>query len=172
MKTFLAWVIANIGGVMLVPVFIIYEILLFTGHLFIGTETDFVSMAILLPILIVLLYGILGGSPSKGFIGDLMNCICMAIVYILTYFIMDSPEYSFLTIYFWGIIPAAIIALLAAGFTAVNMDEVVSRRMMYINSQAEMFEVTLLYTFNRFVATFSAIGYVFLMIALYNKYSM
>ncbi len=85
---------------------------------------------------------------------------------------MDSPEYSFLTTYFWGIIPAAIIAILAAGFTAINMDEVVSRRMMYINSQADMFEVTLLYTFNRFVATFSAIGYVFLMIALYNKYSM
>ena len=46
MKTFFFFFLANISGVMLVPVIIIYEILLFTGHLFIGAEANFVNMAI------------------------------------------------------------------------------------------------------------------------------
>ena len=64
------------------------------------------------------------------------------------------------------LIPSAIIAIAVAVFTAKNMDEVVTRRMLYRNSNSSMFEITAKYTFNRFSTSFFYISCIILFLLL------
>ena len=57
------------------------------------------------------------------------------------------------SVFLWGAIPVLIIAISVAIFTAMNMNEVIDMRMLFTSSNAEMFEITALYTFDRFIAT-------------------
>ena len=57
------------------------------------------------------------------------------------------------TVFLWTGIPVLILAIVVAVFTASHMEEVVDLRMFFTNSDAELFEVTISYTFDRFVAT-------------------
>lgn len=172
MKTFLAWLIANICGIVDFFIIVIFEIFLFKEKIPTG-EADIASLAIMGPFLILSFHGIAGGMPSKNFTGDMINLCILILEYILAWYLWEnSPNFPFLTIYVWGSIPSLIIALITAIFTANNMDEVVSRRMLYRNSNANIFEIKLLYTFNRFIAVFSAFSYIFLFISLLKKFSV
>ena len=53
-----------------------------------------------------------------------------------------------------------IVALAIGIYTAINMDDVVSRRMLYVNSDVDMFDMTLKYSLNRFMAAFVYISWV------------
>ncbi len=171
MKIFFSWLIANIGGVVDTLIIIIFEVLLFKGHINHG-ETDMTGLAIAGPFLIIMAHALLFGSyPSKNILGDIFNICILILGYVIIWFgWKNNPSNVFMSIYFWGIIPSLVLAVITAVFTANNMDDVVSLRMLYVNSDADIFEETLLYTFNRFVAVFSASSFVFLCIALLNKF--
>lgn len=172
MKTFLAWLIANICGIVDFFIIVIFEIFLFKEKIPTG-EADIASLAIMGPILILIFHSLVGGMPSKNFAGDMFNLCILILEYIFVWYLWKNvPEYATLSICAWGSIPSLIIALITAIFTANNMDEVVSRRMLYRNSNANMFEIKLLYTFNRFIAVFSAFSYMFLFISLLKKFSI
>ena len=52
-----------------------------------------------------------------------------------------------------------VVALAIGIYTAINMDDVVSRRMLYVNSDVGMFDMTLKYSLNRFMAAFVYISW-------------
>ena len=52
-----------------------------------------------------------------------------------------------------------VVALAIGIYTAINMDDVVSRRMLYVNSDVSMFDMTLKYSLNRFMAAFVYISW-------------
>lgn len=169
MKTFLSWFIANICGIVDFFIVIVYEILLFKEVIPLPEGADLASMAIG-GLLIPLFHGVLvGGYPFKNIIGDIFNIGILVFGYLIAFTSTEDSEISFLSVYAWGIIPSLTLAIIIAVFTANNMYEVVSRRMLYVNSNSNMFEVKLLYTFNRFVAAFSASSFAFLCISLFKK---
>ena len=55
----------------------------------------------------------------------------------------------------------------SADFTAVNMDEVVSLRMLYVNSDVSMFDMTLKYSLNRAMTTFGYLSWAVFCTAAY-----
>ena len=61
-----------------------------------------------------------------------------------------------------------VVALAIGIYTAVNMDDVVSRRMLYVNSDVNMFDMTLKYSLNRFMAAFVYISWTGLWTAGYS----
>lgn len=166
MKTLIAWLIANIGGVTAVLLFAVYEILLLCGAVTKPDDTaDFWKMSLVGLAAISICCELFGGIQGSKSSTDVANLIIMAAVY---YFAFDHVRYvgteiHQLTAFAWRIIPCVIFAVAVALFTFFNMDEVVSMRMLYQNSNAEMFEIGLLYTMNRFTAALSAAGSVSLL---------
>lgn len=173
MKIFIAWLIANICEIIDFFIIAVYEVLLFQGHIPLG-ESDVSMMAVYGAFLIPMFHGLLvGGMPSKNVIGDIFNIGVLTLGYVTTWWVWkDNADTAFMSIYAWGLIPSLALAFIVAFFTANNMHEVVSRRMLFVNSNANLFEIKLLYTFNRFVAAFSASSYVFLCMALLNKFAI
>ena len=52
---------------------------------------------------------------------------------------------------FWTVfIIASVISVIIAVYTYINIDEVLSRRMLYLNSNVSIFEYSWLYTLDRF----------------------
>ena len=158
MKTFFAWLIANIGGITAILLVVIYEILLLCGTVNEPDGTNFWLMSLVGIAAISLCCEFLGGLQATKETTDVVNLIIIAAVY---YFAFDHARYfgaevHQLTAFAWRIIPCGIFAIAAAIFTACNMDEVVSLRMLYQNSDSDMFEMTALYTINRFTASLSA----------------
>ena len=160
MKTLIAWLIANMESITSTILIIFYEVILFTTDVKIA---DITQAAIFGPLIIVIGKGLMGGMPSKSTSGDIINLVLILLVYFLVFLFKENEEHKEgceLFIYS-GIISLAI-AIVTAIFTCRNMDEVVSRRMFYVNSNADIFDITLKYTFNRFVITFSSISSIFL----------
>lgn len=174
MKTFIAWLIANICGVVDFFIVIVYEVLLFQGHIPIGGESDISTMAVFGPFLILMFHGLLvGGMPSKNVVEDIVNMVVLTLGYAIAWWgWKNDPEFIFMSVYAWGLIPSLALALIVAVFTANNIYEVVSRRMLFVNSNSNLFEMKLLYTFNRFIAAFSASSFVFLCIALLKRFAI
>ena len=159
MKTLIAWLIANIGGVTAVLLFAVYEILLLCGAVNEPDKTtSFWLMSLVGLAAISICCELFGGIQASKVSTDAVNLIIMAAVY---YFAFDHVRYvgteiHQLTAFAWRLIPCIIFAVAVALFTYFNMDEVVSLRMLYQNSSAEMFDIGLLYTVNRFTAALSA----------------
>ena len=137
MKTFVAWLIANLELALSV-LFVILVVILW--------QAEAVSEEIALAFGFIVVFCAWLFSKMGG-VGSVLSCILSVCLYsgILNY--LKSMGL------FWGmLIPSAIIAIAVAVFTAKNMDEVVTRRMLYRNSTSSMFEITARYTFNRFCA--------------------
>jgi low affinity Fe/Cu permease len=71
-----------------------------------------------------------------------------------------TTEISTTVIVFWWIflVAGTIIGIKLAIFTNRNIDEIVSRRMLYRNSSVDLFEIKWLYTLDRFAGTASSIA--------------
>lgn len=166
MKTFCAWLIANVEGVTTVLAVAVFELFLFTTSsiptISLGEQ---VGLAFLGALLVSLGKSLLGGIPSKGIVTDVLNLLIIITMYIVLFIFgfagIDKKE-PFFTSVFWITLPVCMVSLLmaimSAVFTCRNMNEVVSRRMLYHNSNVSLFEITWMYTFNRFVTTFSGLS--------------
>lgn len=156
MKTVIAWIIANVESITTLIVVATFEVLLFTSPAEIDNR---LLAAIMGPILVALVKAIIGGIPSKGTVTDIVNLLLAAgAIYAATAMAGNYASLAGLGGFAigWGI-AALIAAIVAAVFTAVNIDEVVSMRMLYHNSNVSLFEITWMYTFNRFVTVFASI---------------
>ena len=143
MKTFVAWLIANLELALSV-LFVILVVILW--------QAEAVSEEIALAFGFIVVFCAWLFSKMGG-VGSVLSCILSVCLYsgILNY--LKSMGL------FWGmLIPSAIIAIAVAVFTAKNMDEVVTRRML--------FEITARYTFNRFCTSFFYISCIMLFIIL------
>ena len=135
MRTFIAWVIANaeVASTVIIAVWLLVACLCggITGEMF--SSMVIVSL---------FLFGVLRFF-GVTWLGVIISIVAYVYIFELS------------TAVFWGmLVPATVISTAAAAFTAINFDEVVSRRMRYVNSNVSMFENTLKYTINRFIATF------------------
>lgn len=149
MTTFFAWLIANIKVPFYTIIILLFEILLFNGAIPCDVE-KIVTVAIYAVLAFFFIAVFFGGYPAKSFLGNVFNLLVLIIAYVAAMLL----DYN--TVFLWTGIPVLILAIAVAVFTASHMEEVVSMRMFFANSDAELFAVTLSYTFDRFVATLHA----------------
>ena len=168
MKTFISWLIANLETVALVILCVVF------GLLFLNTETEVLEQSerrgLFIGIFVVMVTP--AAFTSKNFSAGLILFALIAAGYL--YLIVNHTEISadpvlgsgLLWMFVFGTV--SLVAAIAVGiFTAVNMDDVVSRRMLYVNSDVSMFEMTLLYSLNRFMVAFSYFSWAGLWTAVY-----
>ena len=154
MKVIVSWLIANFEVFVTVLLCIVFGILFAVGiDSFVFTAQEkwgLISVAVFLMAL-------------KNFEMSMILFLLMLAGYI---YVIVSPDVVSNATLLW--MPTALIAsgavslvvALAIGiYTAINMDDVVSRRMLYVNSDVSMFDMTLKYSLNRFMAAFVYISW-------------
>lgn len=165
MRTFFAWLIANMESATTFLVVVAFEIFLFTDPAVSMDMGGKAGVALLGALVVTAGKSLMGGLPSKDTLTDVLNLLIVAAVYVVLLvfgFAGYGKQEPFFTSVLWATLPACIVSLLVAVLVAVftcrNMDEVVSRRMLYHNSRVNLFEIKWMYTFNRFVTTFSGLS--------------
>lgn len=164
MRTLYAWLIANVESITTFLLLIAFEAFLFTDFPVSMGVGDKIVLAVFGAILLVLVKSLMGGMPSKSMLTDIVNLILIIAVYAVLLalgFAGYQEEGFYRTVLFstLGICAVSLmLSVTAAAYTCRHMDEVVSRRMLYLNSNVSLFEITWRYTFNRFVTTFSSVS--------------
>lgn len=168
MKTLLSWLIANIEVFTTVVLVIVFEVYVFTAGAAAVAADDQWMLAVGGAMGIVAAKTVIGGVPTKNTVGDVVNLCVIVVVYILTW-VITSDDGEFHAFYAPSVSVLCVslaVAAVVAVFTFRNFDEVVSRRMLYANSNASLFGIATMYTFNRFVATFGSMSTFGLVVAL------
>ena len=160
MKTFVSWLIANFEVFVTVLLCIVFGILFAVGiDPFVFTAQEkwgLIGVA-------VFFMALPASITVKNFEMSMILFLLMLAGYI---YVIVSPDTIGSATLPW--MPSALIAngavsfvlALAIGiYTALNMDDVVSCRMLYVNSDVDMFEMTLKYSLNRFMAAFVYISW-------------
>lgn len=112
------------------------------------------------------------GFSTKDLTGAVVICIGAVAWYILISFLsVLSVDFVGITGYFNAVLVcgcvSGVLAIAVGVYTAVNMDEVVSLRMLYVNSNVQMFEKTLVYSLNRTFVAFSYFSWAAFWLVLY-----
>ena len=146
--TFRCWLIANFEITMYVLLLIVSAILLF------GISDS--DSALKIFVYSALFAGMLSFPTNKSVFQFGKYLFLVGIGVLLTVGAKD-PKYtndilmSSMVDKFWIVfIIASVVSALIAIYTYVNMDEVLSRRMLYWNSNVSIFEYSWLYTLDRF----------------------
>lgn len=160
MKTFNAWLIANVETVTTVLLIVFYELWYFTGGDEVLKFNSTAAGAVLGLLLMPLMKIAVGGYPSRNTFADFFNLLIAVVVYTLIFVVAHN-----VAALHGMIAPAVVVALvslmmavIASVFTGRHMDEVVTLRMLYVNSNVDMFELKWKYTINRFTATFCGVS--------------
>ena len=160
MKTFISWVIANFEIILTVVICIVFGIL-FAKGIDPGTFSTEEKWGIIA--IAVFCMAMPASMTVKNFS---MSAIMFALMLAGYIYAIVSPDVIGNATLPW--MPSALIAIgvvsfivaLAIGiYTALNMDDVVSLRMLYVNSDVDMFDMTLKYSLNRFMAAFVYISW-------------
>lgn len=167
MKTFIAWLIANVWEFVTVCAIIAFEVWIFAFPVELPVN-DRISCAIFGALLIAIGRGLAGGMPASTVTVNIVNLIVLAIIVIIAFCLLKSTSagesfHNYAFLYLMGCLGAFLFAVVAAIFTYCNMNEVVSRRMFFVNSHALLFSITLRYVFDRFVAVWSSLSYLVLL---------
>ena len=160
MKVFLSWLVANFEVFVTVLLCIVFGILFAVGiDSFVFTAQEkwgLIGVA-------VFFMALPASITVKNFEMSMILFLLMLAGYIC---VIVSPDTIGGATLPW--MPSALIAngavslvvALAIGiYTAINMDDIVSRRMLYVNSDVGMFDMTLKYSLNRFMAAFVYISW-------------
>lgn len=152
MRTFTAWLIANITKVTLIASVIMFELILFSVGFSALTEDKQGEAVFLGPILLWLGMAALGGFPRK-FVMDIVALIWNIVVLLCAIFLSFGlgSVCTFFAVIF-GVV-GCIAAVYVFIFTKDNMEEVVAHRMFGWISSVNMFEMRWKYAFNRMVET-------------------
>lgn len=160
MKVFLSWLVANFEVFVTVLLCIVFGILFAVGI----DSSVFTTQEKWGLIAVAVFFMALPASITvKNFEMSMIMFLLMLAGYI---YVIVSPDVVSNATLPW--MPTALIAsgavslvvALAIGiYTAINMDDVVSRRMLYVNSDVGMFDMTLKYSLNRFMAAFVYISW-------------
>lgn len=168
MKTLLSWLIANIEVFTTVVLVLVFEVYVFTAGAAAVAADDQWMLAVGGAMGIVAGKTVIGGVPTKNTVGDIVNLCVIVVVYILVWTVTsdDGEFHAFYAPSVSVLCVSLVVAAAVAAFTLRNFDEVVSRRMLYANSNASLFGIAAMYTFNRFVAAFSSVTTFGLVVAL------
>lgn len=150
---------------------IIFEVWLFA---FAGSlPADKLYYAILGALLIVCGRGITGGAPAKNIMADVVNVVLLVCLNVFAFYIArsetaDSGIHDAAWHYLTVSVLSFVMACVATMFTFKNINEVVSRRMFFVNSNTSLFSQRLQYSFDRFVAVWAALSYICLITEILN----
>ncbi|MCL1867603.1 MAG: hypothetical protein FWF72_01455 [Paludibacter sp.] len=142
------WIIANFEIIMYVLLLVVSAILLF-GISDLDNAFKIFSIS-------ALVAGMLSFPTNKSIFqfGKYLFLVGMGIVMTIG---ANNPENandvmkSLIVNRFWTVfIIASVISVIIAVYTYINIDEVLSRRMLYLNSNVSIFEYSWLYTLDRF----------------------
>ena len=99
---------------------------------------------------------IVGGAASRSTLLDIINLLIMIVAYAIAFYAQSvgSIEIS-LWIFITSLVVSCFMAISATLFTVNHINDVLSRRMLYFNSNVSLFEITWKYAFNRFVVVFN-----------------
>ena len=157
MKTFLSWLIANLEVAASVVILAVYIPIYVHGiKSELGSETDGLTGFIVGLSFLLLIPAFL---TSKNFWYTLFSFLILVAGYILVgciapYATEDAYfQKALIKLVIGGILSFAL-AIPVGIFTARNMDDVVSLRMLYVNSDVDMFDMTLQDSLNRFMVAF------------------
>jgi hypothetical protein len=156
MTTFKYWLIANfeiIIGIVTVLVHIVLFICAYDEERPEKMDSLLVGIIISVPVIFFI-----SSVPRDDRFFSLFKYILVLLFWILIPIIIpiiskDNPIQVPLSIIVWGwIIFAAgtVVGIRFAIFTKRNIDQIVSRRMLYRNSSVQLFEITWIYTLYRF----------------------
>ncbi len=163
MKTFYAWLIANIESITTVLVIIVFEII-WLSH---STTSMGNKVSVALGGTLIIMAGktLMGGLPSKNTIIDAINLFLIIATYTLLFafeHINFQHEYTLARNLYFATLGIALVslvfAIMAAIFTFHNTGIVASHRMLYPNSSVSLFEIKWRYTLNRFIMTFNSLS--------------
>lgn len=162
MKGLLSWVIANIWSIVLVSMILLFEIrILFIA----GSHADNKTMtAILGPVLLFMGRAVVGGVPAITKSTNIVNNVVLVVGTIVAYVLSSSGNPDYITnsakAYLVGSIVGILFAIPCAIFVFGHIEDVISRRMKYVNSNTGLLSYKIEYTVNRFTAVWGTITYV------------
>lgn len=154
MKVFKSWLIANYENIMAVILVALFEIMLFTSDtISMESKNELAGMG---AFMLLLMIGIVGGAASRSTLLDIINLLIMIVAYAIAFYAQSvgSIEIS-LWIFITSLVVSCFMAISATLFTVNHINDVLSRRMLYFNSNVSLFEITWKYAFNRFVVVFN-----------------
>lgn len=157
MKTFISWLIANFETIATIVLGTVFCLLIFCGTDWAAGEDRNFCIGLVVSMILLMAVPSLFTAKSFGVTLVFFILIIGSLIYTALNLSVIKPEaqtYSIAVKLLISSVPAFILAIPVGIFTARNMDEVVSRRMLYVNSNVDMFEMTLKYTLNRFMAAF------------------
>ena len=170
MKTVLAWLVANIEtalSVVLIAVFV--PLFMSQMDLSAYTSAQRWGFALVLAFMVILPVSVTSKNFLSSFIFFLVAAACY--VYAITHLgdvLTVSTGYNQVKAILWtGGIVSLVLSVIIGIFTAVNMDEVVSLRMLYVNSDVSMFDMTIKYSLNRAMTTFGYLSWAVFCTAAY-----
>jgi len=154
MKVFISWLIANLEVAVCSLLAIVFGLLTQFGLTSIepGERIGFT-------LIVIGAAAFPGGLTGRNFMGGFIIFLLCIAGYIYGWYsiesgLLESDGITYMRYILGSGIIAFILAVTVGIYTASNMDDVVSYRMLYQNSNVEMFDMTLLYTLNRFMAAF------------------
>lgn len=161
MKVVLSWLVANLEVTMaviistiLIPIYLVrMDLIQYIG----GDGWIMVASMLVVTFLPV-------AFTTKNFGNSVGMFILLLAGYIYLYSVSgdlpaDSPYYPPVRRMMFSGPIAFILAIPVGIYTARNMDDVVSRRMLYVNSRVSMFDMTLKYSLNRFIVAFAYLSW-------------
>lgn len=157
MKTFVSWLIANFETVETIVLSLVFCLLIFRGTDWAAGEDRNFCIGLVVSMILLMAVPSLFTAKSFGVTLVFFIFIIGGLIYTALNLSVIKPEaqiYSIAVKLLISSVPAFILAIPVGVFTAKNMDEVVSLRMLYVNSNVDMFEMTLKYTLNRFMTAF------------------
>ena len=178
-NTFLSWLIANLEVVFIFFTILIQLIIFLAGQKngwFVGfsdpqQEFSEECVAWLFSLIIAVVISVFIVSGIKDVKGFIVTLVVLSVVILLANFANDNEiirsindlkvglkeDFGIsLNWLVWLCIPSLIVGIFTAIYAYQNFDDVVSRRFLYRNSAASVFEYEWKYTINRFLAGFIA----------------
>lgn len=165
MTIFKSWLIANYENVMAIILIALFEVFLFTSDIVpIENRKVFAGYGALMLLMGI---GIIGGAASRSTLLDIFNLLIIVIAYIIVFCAKLSYSVEIpLWILMISLFVSCCMAIGAVLFTVNHINDVLSRRMLYFNSNVSLFEITWKYAFNRFVVVFNNTTLLFCMLVL------
>ena len=168
MKTFISWLIANFETAMVVLLIAVF------APLYLSTVDDISVSEIGVSgvTLAIIFFGVFIALPAV-FSTSVTEFLVLVAFYI---FLLVYRFDLFDGIFSMGAVTAMIItagvsslvlAIPIGIYTARNMDEVVSHRMLWSNSNVSMFDMTLKYSLNRFMVAFVYFSWMWVCLSVY-----
>lgn len=169
MKVLLSWIIANIWSIVLASIILLFEIWI----IFItDSYADNKNMIVLLgPVLLFMGRVMVGGLPTITLSTNIVNNAILVVGTFVAYTLSSSGNTNYITTsakaYLFGSYVGFLSAIPCAIFVFRHIEDVISRRMKYVNNNTSLLSYKMVYTINRFTAVWGTITYVFFLLSFF-----